>query len=400
MARDMRWASSSSEAPDLEVALGSTASAVQAALGAEAADVVLVFVCGHGPAAVEGVPRALCRTFGTGALVGCTAGGVIGGGHEIEGRPSVAILGGVLPAGAEVAPFHLGDASAVPPASPDEDPSFVLLADPATFDAEAAVRGLDERFPGRPIVGGLASGMRLRGGNALWVGDLARGVDVHRRGAVGLALSGARELEPIVAQGCRPVGDAMFVTRCTRNIVHELNGKPAVQVIRDVFGGLPERDQELFRQALFLGIAMNQQGREHGPGDFLVRNVIGLHREIQGAMVVGAELEPLTVVQFHVRDAKSSEDDLAALLDRSALTEGAAGAAGGATTSAALLFSCLGRGAGLYGAPDHDSEAFRRRFGPVPVGGFFCSGEIGPVRGRTFVHGYTSSFGLIRERRR
>ena len=63
----------------------------------------------------------------------------------------------------------------------------------------------------------------------------------------------------------------------------------------------------------------------------------------------------------------------------------------------ALLFSCLGRGAHLFGRPDHDTDLFRAKVGAVPLGGFFCNGEIGPVGGATFLHGYTSAFALFRE---
>ena len=78
------------------------------------------------------------------------------------------------------------------------------------------------------------------------------------------------------------------------------------------------------------------------------------------------------------------------------------GATAACTSSAgsagALLFSCLGRGRSLYGSADHDTDAFRRHVGDVPLTGFFCNGEIGPVQGTTFLHGYTSAFGVLHPR--
>ena len=65
---------------------------------------------------------------------------------------------------------------------------------------------------------------------------------------------------------------------------------------------------------------------------------------------------------------------------------------------AALMFTCLGRGEGLYGEPDHDSQLVRQGLGEVPLAGFFCNGEIGPVHGRTFLHGYTSALAIVRGR--
>jgi small ligand-binding sensory domain FIST len=96
-------------------------------------------------------------------------------------------------------------------------------------------------------------------------------------------------------------------------------------------------------------------------------------------------------VRFHLRDAETSAEDLHTMLKGYEKTSPE-------TLSGALLFSCLGRGEGLYGLPNFDSGVFREHLGDVPVGGFFCNGEIGPVGGNTFLHGYTSSFGLFRPR--
>jgi small ligand-binding sensory domain FIST len=125
-------------------------------------------------------------------------------------------------------------------------------------------------------------------------------------------------------------------------------------------------------------------------GDFLIRNLIGVdpHR---GAIAVGENLQEGMRVRFHLRDARTSAEDLHAMLKsyEKALP---------GNVSGALLFSCLGRGEGLYGRPNFDTGVFREHLGDVPVGGFFCNGEIGPVGGATFLHGYTSSFGLFRPR--
>ena len=57
----------------------------------------------------------------------------------------------------------------------------------------------------------------------------------------------------------------------------------------------------------------------------------------------------------------------------------------------------VGRGERLFGVANHDSDAFLKRVGPVSTSGIFCNGEIGPVGGKTFVHGYTSMFGVFSE---
>ena len=122
-----------------------------------------------------------------------------------------------------------------------------------------------------------------------------------------------------------------------------------------------------------------------------MRNVIGADPD-RGSVAIGASLQEGQVVQFHVRDADTSADDLRDALGAYAET------ARGMPAEGALLFSCTGRGRGLYGRPDHDTDLFRDLVGGLPLGGFFCNGEIGPVGGVTRLHSYTSSFGVFRAR--
>ena len=224
------------------------------------------------------------------------------------------------------------------------------------------------------------------GDNALYVGS-----DVHREGVVGVALSGAIEVDTVVAQGCRPVGAPMFVTRARENLLYEIDGRSALQVLQELYRSLSPEDQNLARGSLFLGIEMKEAQAEYQQGDFLIRNLLGSEEE-SGALVVGALLQEPMVVQFHLRDSRTSADDLNLRLQRH-VAHAPTGAEG------AILFSCLGRGAGLYGEPNHDSDRLREHLGAVPIAGFFCNGEIGPVQGKTFLHGYTSAFALFRPRR-
>jgi small ligand-binding sensory domain FIST len=331
-------------------------------------------------------------------VLGCSAGGVIGEGRELEGTAALSLTGAVLP-GVDVHPFHVAQADLPPPTAdgaawrgrlglPDAglDAHAIVLPDPFSCDAQRLVRGLDLAFPGGARIGGQASGGVGPGQNALFLDDA-----VHRAGAVGVLLTGNVTVETIVAQGCRPIGQPMFVTRGLRNVVFELDGTPVLEVLESLYESLDVDDQALFRQALFVGLVMDREREVYRQGDFLVRNLFGLDAKT-GGLAIGALVEPNQVVQFHVRDARTSAEDLDAMLDRHR------GESAHQRPSGALLFSCLGRGAGLYGEPDHDTRAFLARVGPVPVGGFFCNGEIGPVRGRTFVHGYTSAFGLFRPR--
>ena len=141
-----------------------------------------------------------------------------------------------------------------------------------------------------------------------------------------------------------------------------------------------------------LGVAMRADANEYMPGDFLIRNILGMDPQ-SGALWVNAHVPANSVVQFHVRDATASAQDLTRALSHYRASTLSAAPHG------ALLFSCVGRGMGLYGQADHDSNAFRRLVADIPIGGFFGNGEIGPVQNSTYVHGYTSSFAVFSERK-
>jgi len=359
-------------------------------------DVAFLFLGGYSGAEVDAASTAIRDRTRARHLVGCTAGGVVGDGREVEHRPSVSLTLAWLP-GVEVRPFHVvpeqypdGDA---PPAewhsrigvSPDAKPILVLLPDPFTSEAPRLLAGLDYAYATCVKIGGLASGGDGPGTNRLFL-DAA----THRGGTVGVALSGAVVVDTVVAQGCRPVGKTGRITKAQHCYLIEIDGRRALDFVQEQVDGFDEADRQLARTSLCIGIAMDPF-REEPPeaGDFLIRNFLGVDPE-KGVVAIAEELAAGRLVQLHVRDARASSDDVLTLLRRSI------GRRSGASPAGALLFSCLGRGKHLYGEPDHDSKLFRSVVGDVPLGGFFCSGEIGPVGDSTFLHGYTSSFGLFR----
>ena len=389
----MRWASALSGKESTDDAVAEAAGGVRSALRGEAPDLLVAFLSPHHLRSGTRLPALLATQFPGALLAGCSGGGVIGAGHEVEDAPAFSLTGAALP-GVRLLPFHL-DQSELPAGAgaqewrtaigidPAQRPCFLLLADPLTLDASALVQGLDVAYPAASKFGGLASGGTGPGANRLFLGDRT-----FRRGVAGVALSGNIAVETIVAQGCRPIGNPLIVTRCQGNVVQELDSQPPLEVLRELYGSLPARDQELFRTSLFVGVEMRQDQVEYRAGELLVRNLVGMDPD-SGALAIGAPLHPMQVVQFLLRDARTATEDLARMLDRSAARR--------SPPAGALLFSCLGRGAHLFGRPDHDTDLFREKVGQVPLGGFFCNGEIGQVGGATFLHGYTSSFALFRE---
>ena len=136
---------------------------------------------------------------------------------------------------------------------------------------------------------------------------------------------------------------------------------------------------------------MDEFSSQLGLGDFLIRNILGMDPS-SGAIAIGELPREGQRVQFQIRDSRTSGEELEGLLKLHADDHDSHPECG------ALLFSCLGRGEYLYGHADHDTNLFEKWLGKMPLGGFFCNGEIGPVGNSTFLHGYTSSFALMRPR--
>jgi len=378
----MKWACTLASTTRLEDACDEAADGLISELGDSNADVVFAFISPEYEDHYSQLAPCLANQFGDALLFGCTAGGVIGGGEERERAPAISLAAASLP-GVTIRPFHLESmphrwAESIGMDAADE-PSFVVLPDPFTGNTEPLLHWLDNAYPDSTVVGGIASGANHPGGNVLF-----RGREQHRSGTIGLALTGAVRIDTLVAQGCKPIGTPMFVTRADGNLLLELDGIPASKVLESLYADLDRRDRRLFRNSLFMGLVMNESRQVYERGDFLIRNLVGLAPEHDG-VVVAAKLRERQVVQFHLRDAATSADDLDEMLAASV----------GKNAAGALMFSCLGRGEMLYGRPDHDSKLFASHHPGVPVAGFFCNGEIGPVHGQTHLHGYTSSIAMF-----
>jgi len=390
----MSWTSAIGLGTKLETAVAEAAEQLSGEAGARDPDLAIAFVTAAFDSAIDRLPQLLRPVLGDCLLFGCNAGGLIGGGSEEEEEPGVALLCGRLP-DAALTTLHLEQATLPPLAAsrenwwrlldlgPESEASFVLLVDPGTIDAEACARGIDRAYPGSAVIGGLASGMLEPGAARL----LTNG-EVHRSGAMLLALTGNVVIDPVLAQGCRPIGEPLFVTACEGNLISELDGRRPKELLTSLFETLDGADRGRFGDKLCIGLALPGPRQAVGVGDFLIRNVLGLDPD-SGALWIGSRVTPNAIVQFHLRDGKTASDELETRL--------AASLEGHLPPQAALLFACAGRGRDLFGVSGHDSGTLRRMI-DIPVAGMFSAGEIAPIQGATFVHGYSSAFGLIRPR--
>ncbi|MBW4551036.1 MAG: FIST C-terminal domain-containing protein [Aphanocapsa sp. GSE-SYN-MK-11-07L] len=412
----MKWASAISTQFSLEAAVNEVVQLAQRSLAAPA-DLGLVFISSTFASEYPRLLPLLQQQLAVPNLIGCGGGGIIGldsagRPEEVEGEPALTLMLGHLP-GVDIQTFDL-EAEDLPDldSSPDDwidligvapadHPQFILLADSFSSKIKDLLQGLDYAYPGSVKLGGLTSGSSFSGCGLFCDGQL------YREGTVGVALSGNITVETIVAQGCRPIGQPYRIAESDKNVLLKLEqqvvSNPAasysqnpelqtpLEALQELIQDLSEDDRLLAQDSLFVGIVRDEFKQSVEQGDFLIRNLIGVDPRI-GAIAIGDRVRPGQRIQFHLRDADTSAEDLEMLLKRyrKSLPPQTASPTG------ALLFSCLGRGVGLYGEDNFDSELFNRYFHHVPLSGFFCHGEIGPVGSETFLHGYTSVFGIFR----
>jgi small ligand-binding sensory domain FIST len=368
---------------------GATVAARQAATALEdaPADLAIVFASGSHLMVPEATLAAVHAELAPAALVGCGAGGVLGAGRELETGTGVAVWAASLDGGSARA-FHAevtGDGdTGVLEGLPElgSDAALIMLSDPYSFPTDGVLEGLAREAPGVAVLGGLSSARTPVGDAALFSGD-----EVCSEGAVGVCLNGV-EMLPCVSQGAAPVGREMTITAADGNVIHELAGQPAVQAIEDAVSELALPQRALVAAGLLIGVVIDGGKPEYEQGDFLVRGVLGADPDT-GAVSIGAAVAPGQVVRLHARDAGSADADLRRELRLRAV------ALGGQRPAGALVFSCNGRGRSMFGDTDHDVSLVADELGGPPAAGFFAAGEIGPVGGRSFLHGFTATVAVF-----
>lgn len=355
-----------------------------AALAGEPPDLMVVFASGAHLAEPEATLAGIHHVAEPRALVGCGAGGVLGAGRELESGTAVAVWAASLRDGGTAIPFHAtGNADAVDGLPELAGTSAVImLSDPYSFPTDDALEHLSGHAAVVPVLGGIASGRGTGGSAVLFAGDRVCG-----EGAVGVTLEHV-EVLPCVSQGAAPIGREMTITAAEGNVIAELAGRPALETIEQVISGLPARERALLETGVLIGIVIDSGKPEYEQGDFLVRGVLGADPE-SGRVAVGAGVREGQVVRLHARDARSAAEDLRQSL-RLRLE-----ALAGATPAGALVFSCNGRGRAMFGTCDHDAKTIERELGGAPAAGFFAAGELGPVGGRVFLHGFTATLAVF-----
>ena len=246
----------------------------------------------------------------------------------------------------------------------------IVHGDPRNGDTAAIIERLAAHVPGGFLVGGLSSS---RGREPQIAGQVVEG------GVSGVILSDAVPVISGLSQGCSPVAGQHRITACERNIIAEIDGRPALDVFFEDIGEILARDLNRIAGYIFAGLP--QAGSD--TGDYLVRSLVGVDSENR-LLAIGDLVETGQPILFCRRDAQSAWQDLQRMLDRLAARLEAPPRGG-------LYFSCLGRGRNLFGEDSAELRAIRHRLGDFPLVGFFANGEIARDR----LYGYTGVLTLF-----
>ncbi len=354
--------------PDAATAASQAAAEALAGTGAERASAALVFAVG--PAIdLERVAATACRILGTSVVAGATGHGVLAGACEVETGPAVAVLALV---GAPGLAFRLAgpgaedaigsEVEAQLGRSPTERDLVVVFADPLGTDAARLAAALADLQPAT-VVGT---------GAALGAGDrplLACGDRAQRGGLCGLVLTLDAPARVAVSQGCRPITEPIAVTRVEGNWVLELDGKPALDVYREIAREPLAADLRLAADRVLAVLPRSARHRRDSGAAWVARRVAGFSHP-RRAFALPEPLRVGTVLRFALRDADLAREDLRFALD-----------AIEAPASAGLYLSSSARGGALFRHSGLESALVARALAPAPVAGLFGSFEIAPLAG-------------------
>jgi small ligand-binding sensory domain FIST len=367
-------------------AAGEAAREAREALQGAPVDLAFLFLSAEHFAGAREALDAAERELAPAHLLGCVAEGVVARDRELETGPGAAIWAASLPE-AEIETFHsvaFGSEDGVSVSGfpiLDGADLVTFLVDPFTFPTAGFLSKLNEEEDGAPLVGGLAAGGGEPDTQALFLDG-----EILTEGAVGAVLRGV-PVRTVVSQGCAPIGRDAVITSAEGNVVFELAGEPALERLKGDLGTLTDEEQALAaRGGVLAGLVIDENRSEYRRGDYLMRGLIGLDEET-GALAVGEPVRIGQTLRFHVRDARSADEDL---------RENLTGALDGERAAGALLFTCNGRGTNMFPARDHDALAVGELLGAEDaLAGFFCAGEIGPVGGKPFLHGFTATLAVF-----
>ncbi|KAK9835887.1 hypothetical protein WJX74_010230 [Apatococcus lobatus] len=426
------WQTCLSSKTDFAEALEEVIKGCTGRLGSEQPHLALIFVSSaFADQYHEIVPELRRRLPSLTEVVGCSGFGVIGndaaGPQEVERSPAISLTLASLPGvevrttlftranvpDADASPMVWQDVVGVPIDTP-KDTSFILMSEPTYGEIAEVIAGLDYAYPEAVKLGGLcAAASQSAKRTLIWWSARSDAQSFENglveEGCLALVLHGNIVIEPIIAQGCKAMSSQTW-------IVEEVKAKHWVmqlsrtspsgrRLTRTPLQALQEELQSLSADArvqalrsLIMGVAPDdfKDSEKLGPQDFLTRGIIGAEQS-SGALGIGDILRKGQRLQFMTRSREGAMSDMQTRCSSFMRSRLEASMTGKEQPSpfGALIFSCNGRGMGLYETAAFDSRTLAS-YVPVPSAGFFCNGELGQVGQSTYIHGFTAAIGVLR----
>lgn len=347
-------------------------------------DLIFLFVTSDWKDHLDDVAEIIKIGAHSPVLVGGSADCLITKNHEEENSSGCSILGVKLPSKAKVSTFEISDWSDDMPEALADPGGWIVLGNPFMIDGNKWAEKWNHKNQNIPTYGGLVSG-----GRDVESVFLINSEGVSKTAGLAIGFEGI-DFGGVVSQGCRPIGNSYAITDAESNIIHGIGSQPAFEMLEEAYNSLVPDEKKVAQGNILVGLAMSEYKDDFGCGDFLIRGILGGDKEA-GAIAVAAHPKVGQTIQFQLRDGESAREDLNQLLETESEKNDIKPFAG-------LLFSCTGRGEHLFGSESHDARAVDQHFKNLDIGGFFCNGEIGPIGGKVYLHGFTASIVTFIER--
>lgn len=378
-----------------ELAVEEAASQALGQAGIARADLAMIFFTADHAAHSRELAAALVRSVGTDCVMGASGAGVLTGDGEIEGGSGIAVLAWSAP---EIVarPFifeplkgneenlgtTFGDFLAK---TQDQSSLMILLPDTYNGNPQPLLDAMAAKAGFHPVVGAGSSENGAVGATFQLCGN-----KVTSNSLAGAYISGEFKVHVDITQGCQPITEPMVITKAERNLIHEIDGRPALEVFARLLKGPLAEDLRRALMVLFVGLPADRQENSVAPGKYLVRNIIGLDPE-KGIVGVAESVSEGEALIFTMRDGQRAREDLNQMLRRQAEK------LQGRKPGFGMYFNCCARGGSLYGIPGIDSAYIRQALGDFPLIGMFGGYELAPLGRANHLFAYTGVLALIAE---
>jgi len=360
------------------------------------ADFAVVFCTFPHRGGYKEILKSVCQITGTMNVAGCSGIGVLTNYGEVEAKPGIAVLAvssdemqttsflvnhtddGGMKAGLEIG------GRLIP--IKGENALLTILPDPYHIHPELLLRGIESRIGEIPIVGASASEHPALHETYEFYGE-----SVVSGAISGFMIQGSFTHRIGITQGCQPVGVPCIITKSEQNLIFELDGQPAFEVLKkQVPKRIRENPRDLLR-LLFVGFTPDPKDTEIIDGEYLVRNLIGINPDT-GVIGVAENVREGQIMTFTVRHPIMAREDLKQMLDRLASLKDSQ-----KPFKFGFYFNCCARGSSLYGYEGIDTAYITHALGEIPIIGFFGNSELAPLKGINRLFTYTGVLVLISE---